>query len=198
LCRKKKQLEQARKQQDLKQTRMPSSVLDNNSAEALNRLIHNRVVSEGWTEDDDTLLAEYLVLMLANDKTQTEVAAELPELIEGVQGTDEFASWLFQQISPELLRQLTPWRFASEQFEQARKEEQPEQARKEEQPEQARKEEQPEQACKEQLFEYARRAEQAWKEERLKQAEPVQVEDGSRGNHFFWISGAMADHYGLD
>jgi hypothetical protein len=189
MCRKKKQLEQAGKQQYLEQTRMPTSAQDNNSAEAFNRLVHDRVVSEGWTEVDDTSLAEYLVLMLANDKTQTQVAAELPELIEGVQGTDEFASWLFQQISPELSRQLRPCRFAAELFEQAREEEQPEQAREEEQPEQA---------CKEQPCGHARIAEQAWKEERLKQAEPVQVEDGSRGNHFFWISGAMADHYGID
>ncbi|KPI43593.1 uncharacterized protein AB675_6665 [Cyphellophora attinorum] len=161
---KKGSLEQARKEERPDQTRMATGVLVNISTEALTESVHNHIASEGWTGDDDTLLAEYIVLMLVNGKTQTQVAAELSELLEGDQGTlDELASWLFQHIE-------------SEQAKQACKEEPPEQARKEE----------------------------PWWKNRFEQAEPAEpanpvcVEDGSRGNHTFWISGAMNYYYGRE
>ncbi|KPI40034.1 uncharacterized protein AB675_11466 [Cyphellophora attinorum] len=80
---------------------MATSALDNVNTEALSQSVHNRIVPLGWTQDDDTSLAEYIVLMLANGKTQSQVAAELSgELLQDVEGTDEFAAWLFQQINP--------------------------------------------------------------------------------------------------
>ena len=69
-------------------------------AEALSTAVHNKIVEEGWTQDDDTSLAEYIVLMLANGKTQDQIATELAGgLLQDAKGTNEFALWLFDQVS---------------------------------------------------------------------------------------------------
>ena len=79
---------------------MASITLDTPVAEALNKSIHGRIVSEGWTQDDDTALAEYIVLMLANGKTQEQIASELAsDLLPDAQGTEEFSQWLFDQVT---------------------------------------------------------------------------------------------------
>ena len=74
--------------------------LDTPLAAALNTAVHTRIVDEGWTQEDDTALAEYIVLMLANGKTQEQVASELAgELLQDAQGTEEFSRWLFEQVA---------------------------------------------------------------------------------------------------
>ena len=74
--------------------------LDTPLAAALNTAVHSRIVEEGWTQEDDTALAEYIVLMLANGKTQEQVASELAgELLQDAQGTEEFSKWLFEQVA---------------------------------------------------------------------------------------------------
>jgi nuclear polyadenylated RNA-binding protein NAB2 len=79
---------------------MATISLDTPIAEALSNSIHGRLVQEAWTQDDDTALAEYIVLMLANGKTQSQVASELAgELLPDAQGTDEFSKWLFDQVN---------------------------------------------------------------------------------------------------
>lgn len=78
---------------------MASISLDTPVAEALSTSVHSRIVQEGWTQEDDTALAEYIVLMLANGKTQEQVASELAgELLQDAQGTEEFSRWLFDQV----------------------------------------------------------------------------------------------------
>ena len=79
---------------------MAAVTLDTPLAEALNTAVHSRIVEEGWTQEDDTALAEYIVLMLANGKTQEQVASELAgELLQDAQGTEEFSRWLFEQVT---------------------------------------------------------------------------------------------------
>ncbi|ETN39839.1 uncharacterized protein HMPREF1541_06065 [Cyphellophora europaea CBS 101466] len=79
---------------------MASISLDTPIADALSTSVHNRICQEGWSSDDDTALAEYIVLMLANGKTQSQVASELAgELLQDAQGTEEFAKWLFDQVA---------------------------------------------------------------------------------------------------
>ena len=77
-----------------------SIALDSPMAEALSTAVHNKIVEEGWTQDDDTSLAEYIVLMLANGKTQDQIASELAgELLQDAKGTNEFSLWLFDQVN---------------------------------------------------------------------------------------------------
>lgn len=79
---------------------MASITLDTPIAEALNTSVHSRIVSEGWSAEDDSALAEYIVLMLANGKTQAQVASELAtDLLPDAQGTEEFSQWLFDQVT---------------------------------------------------------------------------------------------------
>lgn len=80
-------------------------------ATALQNLVQPKLAECGWTTGgDDTTLFEYILLMLANDKNEAQVASELsndlldlgPENAE----TQQFAHWLFEQIEA-LRRQLT-------------------------------------------------------------------------------------------
>ncbi|OAG43631.1 hypothetical protein AYO21_02217 [Fonsecaea monophora] len=79
---------------------MSTIALETPLAEALSSAVHSKIVEEGWTQDDDTSLAEYIVLMLANGKTQNQIASELAgELLQDAKGTTEFAQWLFDQVN---------------------------------------------------------------------------------------------------
>ena len=78
---------------------MSAIALETPEAQALSSAVHSKIVDQGWTQDDDTSLAEYIVLMLANGKTQDQIASELAgELLQDADGTTEFAQWLFQQV----------------------------------------------------------------------------------------------------
>ncbi|PVI01768.1 hypothetical protein DM02DRAFT_654245 [Periconia macrospinosa] len=76
----------------------------------LQLVVQPKLVECGWTTSaDDTTLFDYILLMLANDKNEAQVASELsndlldlgPENAE----TQQFARWLFEQIDT-LRRQL--------------------------------------------------------------------------------------------
>ncbi|KAE8449368.1 hypothetical protein EG329_008269 [Mollisiaceae sp. DMI_Dod_QoI] len=79
-------------------------VLDTPLAQALNAAIQPKLVEVGWSTGggDDTALAEYIILMLANGKTQEQIAAELSgdllSLGPDDPGAKEFSQWLFQQV----------------------------------------------------------------------------------------------------
>lgn len=84
---------------------MPVEVaLNTPLAEALSSAIHPKLVEVGWGSGgpDDAALAEYIILMLVNGKTQDQIAAELSgELLNlGPEdpGAQEFAQWLFGEI----------------------------------------------------------------------------------------------------
>lgn len=71
---------------------------------ALNAAIIPKLSEVGWSTggDDDSNLSEYIILMLANGKSQDEIAAELSgdllNLGDNDPGAREFAQWLFQQV----------------------------------------------------------------------------------------------------
>lgn len=72
---------------------------------ALNDAIQPKLAEIGWSTGsaDDSALAEYIILMLANGKTQDQIAAELSgdllNLGPDDPGAKEFASWLFEQVA---------------------------------------------------------------------------------------------------
>ena len=73
-------------------------------AEALNSAIQPKLVEVGWASPgaDDSALAEYIILMLVNGKTQDQIASELSgdllSLGPDDPGARDFAQWLFEQI----------------------------------------------------------------------------------------------------
>lgn len=73
-------------------------------AEALNAVIQPKLVEVGWGTGgaDDSALAEYIILMLVNGKTQDQIASELSGDLLGLGSDDpstrEFSQWLFEQI----------------------------------------------------------------------------------------------------
>ncbi|RYP68258.1 hypothetical protein DL771_006760 [Monosporascus sp. 5C6A] len=73
-------------------------------AEALNSVIIPKLVEVGWASPgaDDGALSEYIILMLANGKTQDQIASELSgdllSLGPDDPGARDFARWLFEQI----------------------------------------------------------------------------------------------------
>ncbi|CAM1507274.1 Fc.00g069150.m01.CDS01 [Cosmosporella sp. VM-42] len=84
---------------------MPVEVsLNTPLADALNTAIQPKLVEVGWGTGgaDDSALAEYIILMLVNGKTQDQIAAELSgELLNlgpDDPGARDFSKWLFDQI----------------------------------------------------------------------------------------------------
>jgi hypothetical protein len=76
----------------------------------LQLVVQPKLAEFGWTTGgDDTTLFDYILLMLANDKNETQVAQELSsDLLDlGPDNTEtqQFAQWLFEQI--EVLRRPT-------------------------------------------------------------------------------------------
>lgn len=84
---------------------MPVEVaLNTPLAEALSAAIQPKLLEVGWGTggSDDSALAEYVILMLANGNSQEQIAAELSgdllNLSPDDPGVREFSSWLFQQV----------------------------------------------------------------------------------------------------
>lgn len=79
-------------------------VLDSPLAHALNASIQPKLVEVGWSTGgaDDSALSEYIILMLANGKTQEQIAAELSgdllNLGDDDPGARDFSKWLFDQV----------------------------------------------------------------------------------------------------
>jgi hypothetical protein len=72
-------------------------------AQRLQSVVGPKLVEVGWASglEDDTL-TEYIILMLANGKSQKEIASELSTDLLGLgpedQSTIDFARWLFEQV----------------------------------------------------------------------------------------------------
>ena len=78
---------------------MSSTALDPSMADSLSAIVHQKIIELGWNQEDDTSLAEYIVLMLVNGKTQDQIQSELAnDLIPDVDGISEFTNWLLQQV----------------------------------------------------------------------------------------------------
>ena len=73
-------------------------------ADALSTVIQPKLVEIGWSTGgaDDSALAEYIILMLVNGKTQDQIAAELSgdllNLGPDDPGAIDFSHWLFEQV----------------------------------------------------------------------------------------------------
>ncbi|KAG9597604.1 nuclear polyadenylated RNA-binding protein Nab2, partial [Aureobasidium melanogenum] len=73
-------------------------------AEALHNAVQPKLAEVGWSTGaaDDSALAEYIILMLVNGKTQSQIASELSNDLLGLgpddPSTNEFATWLFDQV----------------------------------------------------------------------------------------------------
>ncbi|KAK6006814.1 hypothetical protein QM012_005822 [Aureobasidium pullulans] len=73
-------------------------------AEALHNAVQPKLAEVGWSTGaaDDSALAEYIILMLVNGKTQSQIASELSNDLLGLgpddPSTNEFATWLFEQV----------------------------------------------------------------------------------------------------
>ncbi|KAF2676647.1 nuclear polyadenylated RNA-binding protein-like protein Nab2 [Lentithecium fluviatile CBS 122367] len=72
-------------------------------ANALQNIVQAKLTELGWlTSDDDTTLFDYILLMLANEKNEAQVASELSndllDLGPDHPETQQFARWLFAQI----------------------------------------------------------------------------------------------------
>jgi len=84
---------------------MPSAVvLGTPLAEALQNVVQTKLAEVGWSTGglDDSALAEYIMLMVVNGKTQEEIASELSNDLLGLAPEDtgaiEFTKWLFEQV----------------------------------------------------------------------------------------------------
>lgn len=84
---------------------MPVEVsLNTPLADALNAAIQPKLIEVGWGTGgaDDSALAEYIILMLVNGKTQDQIASELSNDLLNLgpddPSTREFSQWLFGQI----------------------------------------------------------------------------------------------------
>ena len=81
-----------------------SVTLNTPLAEELSNVVHPKLAEIGWTTDglDDSVLLEYIILMLVNGKTQEQIAAELStdllSLEPGDSSAVEFSRWLFEQV----------------------------------------------------------------------------------------------------
>ena len=84
---------------------MPVSVaLNTPLAEQLSNVVQPKLVEVGWSTGglDDSALAEYIILMLVNGKTQDQIASELSHDLLNLgpddSGATDFARWLFEQV----------------------------------------------------------------------------------------------------
>ncbi|KAI5206196.1 hypothetical protein E4T38_03835 [Aureobasidium subglaciale] len=74
-------------------------------AEALHNAVQPKLAEVGWSTGaaDDSALAEYIILMLVNGKTQNQIASELSNDLLGLGPDDpsanDFATWLFDQVN---------------------------------------------------------------------------------------------------
>lgn len=90
---------------------MPEVAVNTPLADALNGVIQPKLVEVGWGTggNDDAALSEYIILMLANGKTEAQIAQELSGELLNLGPDDpaavEFARWLFQEVE-RLDRQL--------------------------------------------------------------------------------------------
>jgi hypothetical protein len=73
-------------------------------ADALNNVVQPKLVEMEWSTGglDDSALAEYVILMLVNGKTQEQISEELSNdllnLEEGNTAAIDFSRWLFEQV----------------------------------------------------------------------------------------------------
>lgn len=130
-------------------------------ADALSTVIQPKLVEIGWSrqESDDTALAEYVLLMLVNGKTQEQIASEISNDLLGLSDDTEaveFSRWLFEQVE-NLNRQVNGQPSAGAPIEAQPAQQQPseeqhvQQQQPEQQPQQLEQQAQPQQPQEQQF-----------------------------------------------
>ncbi|KAG7449670.1 uncharacterized protein BT62DRAFT_928398 [Guyanagaster necrorhizus] len=67
-------------------------------AAALERAIQHELTTRGYSPEGDNVMAEYITIMIINNKTSAQVTAELEDLI-GSDFDHSFTDWLFQEAA---------------------------------------------------------------------------------------------------
>lgn len=89
-----------------KMTSLPPLTLGSEESSKLQSRIKVELAQRQWSEgEDDEVMAEYILVMLANHKTSEQIASELKDLIgessgEGgtaERGVDDFVDWIWQE-----------------------------------------------------------------------------------------------------
>ncbi|GAA5985744.1 hypothetical protein JCM11641_007200 [Rhodosporidiobolus odoratus] len=75
----------------------PDIVPSSPEGQALQAAIQKQLASLGWSTEDDTVMAEYCLVMLGNRKTADQISTELSDLIGG-DFDASFVSWLFTEV----------------------------------------------------------------------------------------------------
>ncbi|KIO29085.1 hypothetical protein M407DRAFT_242772 [Tulasnella calospora MUT 4182] len=82
-------------------------VMGSERAIALQASIQKELAVKGYSPEDDTVMAEYITIMLINDKLPDQVTLELTELIPEYDGA--FTDWLFEEKNnPNLVSEPEP------------------------------------------------------------------------------------------
>ncbi|GJN91705.1 hypothetical protein Rhopal_004728-T1 [Rhodotorula paludigena] len=77
---------------------MPDIVPSSPQGQALQAAIQTKLAQLGWSTEDDSVMAEYCLVMLGNRKTADQISSELSDLIGG-DFDASFVSWLFEEVA---------------------------------------------------------------------------------------------------
>ncbi|GAA5829008.1 hypothetical protein JCM3770_007103 [Rhodotorula araucariae] len=77
---------------------MPDIVPSSPQGQALQVAIQLKLAQLGWCDDDDSVMAEYCLVMLGNRKSPDQISTELSDLIGGDSFDPSFVTWLFQEV----------------------------------------------------------------------------------------------------
>ncbi|CAH7670869.1 hypothetical protein BY996DRAFT_7313135 [Phakopsora pachyrhizi] len=76
----------------------PEIVMQTPAAKQLELAVQRKLAEFSYSTADDVVMAEYVVVMLANSKTPDQITAELTELIGDDMYDPAFTTWLFEEV----------------------------------------------------------------------------------------------------
>lgn len=88
--------------------------IDSPEAKRLQDIVQKEIARRGWSEgEEDAVMSEYVLVMVANKKNQQQIASELKDLLGEDQqnaeaGVESFVSWLWQEASKILGHNTEP------------------------------------------------------------------------------------------
>ncbi|GAA96905.1 uncharacterized protein L969DRAFT_90320 [Mixia osmundae IAM 14324] len=84
---------------------MSDVIVGSEAGNKLQATIQRRLISDGYAVEGDEVMAEYVLVMLANKKSADQINAELSELIGAADFKPDFTTWLFTVAFPGSARQ---------------------------------------------------------------------------------------------